>query len=84
MRDNGICHICEKPVNDFLNPESFTAFAPKKFPDLPYDASGDHILEVAEGGTDALDNLKLAHKICNVKRSVEPERKRRKLRGQNA
>lgn len=32
----------------------------------------DHILPVSKGGTDFLDNLRLAHRKCNMDRSAAP------------
>lgn len=49
-----VCAICGKPVDKSL-----------PFPD-PFSATVDHIIPVAKGGhPSALDNLQLAHLICN-------------------
>lgn len=53
VRDFLICGICDRPVDpDLAWPEHRSATV-------------DHILPVAHGGTDDLDNLQLAHFACN-------------------
>lgn len=56
-RDGQTCGICGKPLNrklaDFESPEYVTF---------------DHIVPVSSGGTDELNNLRLAHLSCNKRR----------------
>lgn len=53
-RDFLICGICDQPVDPDL-----------KWPEHR-SATVDHVLPVAHGGTDDLDNLQLAHLACNA------------------
>lgn len=53
IRDFLICGICDQPIDPDL-----------KWPERQ-SATVDHILPVAHGGTDDLDNLQLAHFACN-------------------
>jgi hypothetical protein len=55
QRDNWTCHLCGAPVYRAM---------------LVGDGRGtaDHLLPRSLGGTNALSNLKLAHKGCNTKR----------------
>jgi len=48
-----ICGICGKPINPKL-----------RFPHRE-SATIDHIIPLAKGGADSLDNVQLAHMICN-------------------
>jgi len=57
-RDGWRCHLCRRPVNATLvNPH-------------PRAATFDHLIPVADGGTDASANLRLAHRTCNTKRGT--------------
>jgi hypothetical protein len=56
LRDGWVCQICAKPVHKTL-----------KHPD-PLSASMDHIIQVAWGGTNDPDNLRLTHLVCNQRR----------------
>ena len=59
-RDRGVCHICGKQCdwNDYTQTD--TAFiAGNLYPSV------DHVVPVSLGGTDAWDNVMLAHRICN-------------------
>jgi 5-methylcytosine-specific restriction endonuclease McrA len=55
-RDGVICHLCQQPVD----------------PALPRNdrmgATIDHVIPLSKGGVDELDNLKLAHWICNIRK----------------
>ena len=47
------CHICGRPIDyalSYPHPESFVI---------------DHVIPLAAGGSDALDNLRAAHAACN-------------------
>lgn len=57
-RDKWICHLCKKRVDRL-----------KRWPD-PRSASVDHLVPVAEGGSDEPDNLALSHLRCNVRRGT--------------
>lgn len=56
-RDGFVCHICGDLV-DMLLPRTSRM-----------GATLDHIVPISRGGVDSLDNLKLAHWICNVRKS---------------
>jgi 5-methylcytosine-specific restriction endonuclease McrA len=56
-RDNFICHICEQAVDMSLPRTS------------KFGATLDHVIPVSKGGVDSRENLKLAHWICNIKKS---------------
>jgi 5-methylcytosine-specific restriction endonuclease McrA len=57
-RDGWRCQLCGEA---FLDP------APKR-PD-PRSVTVDHVVAVIAGGTDELSNLRLAHAVCNLRRS---------------
>lgn len=56
-RDNYVCHICGELVDMSLPRRSH------------YGATLDHVIPIAKGGLDSEDNVKLAHWICNVRKS---------------
>jgi 5-methylcytosine-specific restriction endonuclease McrA len=56
-RDKYVCHICSDTVDMSLARNS------------RYGATLDHVIPLSKGGDDSLDNLKLAHWICNVRKS---------------
>lgn len=58
-RDGHLCHVCRKPVLDGL-----PAFDPQQ-------ATLDHVVEHAAGGSNDVGNLRLAHRVCNEQRSAE-------------
>lgn len=55
-RDRGICQICGMPVD--VNDKRWGVSGPL-YP------SQDHIVPLAKGGTDTMENSQLAHIICN-------------------
>lgn len=57
-RDGWRCHLCKKRVDRRL-----------KWPDL-MSASQDHLIPVADGGSDEPENIALAHWICNSRRGT--------------
>ena len=50
------CHICGQPINYTLHHLD------------PYAYVIDHVTPLALGGTDTLDNVRAAHRICNSKK----------------
>lgn len=60
IRDNGICHICNKlcDYNDYVVRDK-TIICGNNYPSI------DHIIPISKGGTDDWNNLKLAHRYCN-------------------
>jgi len=64
-RDNGICHICGLPVDmaDFYINENGVQICGDMYP------SRDHVRPISLGGLHSWDNIKLAHRICNTKKS---------------
>lgn len=58
IKEQSICALCGKPVNKKL-----------KYPH-PLSASVDHIIPLAKGGHPSdLENLQLAHWVCNRQKS---------------
>ena len=52
-RSKPACHICGQPIDytlPHLDPKSFVI---------------DHVVPLAKGGTDTIDNVKAAHRDCN-------------------
>lgn len=52
-RTGAACHICGEPIDyslDWLDPRAFVV---------------DHVVPLAKGGLDILDNKKAAHRSCN-------------------
>lgn len=60
-RDNYVCHICGDLVDMSLPRRSHMG------------ATLDHVIPIARGGLDCEDNVKLAHWICNVRKSDKLE-----------
>lgn len=56
-RDNFICYLCEEPV-DMGIPRTHKS-----------GATIDHIKPLSKGGFDTIENVSLAHWICNIKKS---------------
>ena len=56
-RDGWVCWLCNMPVDESLPRTSRMG------------ATVDHVVPLAKGGSDELDNLRLAHWICNNKKS---------------
>jgi 5-methylcytosine-specific restriction endonuclease McrA len=52
-RDGATCWICRYPL------------VPDAVPNSPLRTSFDHVVEVAEGGSNRNENLRLAHAVCN-------------------
>lgn len=55
-RDGWRCHLCRRQVSKLLRSPH------------PRSASFDHLIPVSYGGTDAPENLRLAHRGCNSRR----------------
>lgn len=53
VRDNWICHLCQKPIDQQLSRTD------------PMGATIDHLLPLSRGGDDSLENVKAAHWSCN-------------------
>ena len=63
-RDKNICYICHKEcdLNDYT-------YHDNNFVAGNYYPSIDHIIPLSKGGGHSWDNVKLAHRICNSKKS---------------
>lgn len=63
-RDNGICYICGE-VCDWKDRHVVDGYftAGKLYPSI------DHVVPLARGGKHSWDNVRLAHRICNSKKS---------------
>jgi len=57
QRDNFRCYLCNEPVDMELPRTS------------RYGATLDHVIPLTKGGQDSLDNVRLAHWICNIRKS---------------
>jgi len=55
-RDGNVCHLCNTAIDLSLARNS------------RFGATIDHVIPLSKGGLDVLDNLKLAHWICNIKK----------------
>lgn len=53
-RGEGICHLCEEPVD-------MSIYWPN-----PGSPSADHVVPLSRGGHDTLENVKLSHLACNL------------------
>lgn len=64
-RDKRICYICNKEVdtNDYIVYEDGTFISGNNYPSI------DHVIPVSKGGTHTWDNVKLAHRNCNIIKS---------------
>ncbi|MFF5793691.1 HNH endonuclease [Paeniglutamicibacter sp. NPDC012692] len=60
IAEQELCHLCGEAVDKQA-----------KAPD-PTSPSVDHITPWSQGGTDAIENLALAHLGCNIKRGKKP------------
>lgn len=56
-RDGYLCYLCQEPI-DMKVPRTSKR-----------GATVDHVIPLSRGGSDEIDNLKLAHWICNNKKS---------------
>ena len=56
-RDDWLCGLCGEPVDKDL-----------AWPD-PTSASLDHIIPLSRGGAHTLDNVQLAHLVCNIRKN---------------
>ena len=59
-RDSFICHLCNEPVDEQAHWND--NFAP----------SLDHLIPRSKGGSDEVENLKTAHRLCNSIRQDAP------------
>lgn len=59
-RDNGICHLCGKQVNeeDYIV-KNGAYICGNWYPSI------DHVMPLSKGGKHSWDNVRLAHRICN-------------------
>jgi 5-methylcytosine-specific restriction endonuclease McrA len=64
-RDGDRCHICGVHTSTLLGPLD------DNYPTV------DHLVPIAAGGTDTMDNCKVACRRCNISRGAGPVRKRK-------
>lgn len=64
-RDNNICYLCGEQCNsnDYRITDEGYFIAGPTYPSV------DHVVPIAKGGKHKWDNVKLAHLICNTKKS---------------
>lgn len=68
LRDGMLCHWCREPMKRDVG-----LHAPERL-------SIDHVVARADGGTNDIDNLVLAHQGCNIERdTVQRYSRRREL-----
>ena len=60
-RDGHHCSLCDLPLDRSI-----------KNGDDPFYITFDHVIPRSKGGTDTLDNLRLAHQVCNNERGNDP------------
>ena len=67
-RDGGVCWICGGmcDLNDYTK-RNGTIICGENYPSI------DHVIPVCDGGRDAWDNVRLAHRSCNTKRFHSPQ-----------
>lgn len=65
-RDNGICYICGQPCdwNDKEEINGVTVYG-------NYYPSRDHVIPKSKGGKNTIDNIRLAHRICNSLKATD-------------
>jgi 5-methylcytosine-specific restriction endonuclease McrA len=56
-RGNFVCHICSGLVDMSVSRVS------------RFGATVDHVVPISKGGLDSLENVRLAHWICNIRKS---------------
>ena len=63
-RDGGVCHLCGEPcdIEDYMI-EGTTFIAGESYPSV------DHVKPLSRGGLHSWNNVKLAHRSCNRKKS---------------
>lgn len=66
-RDDGICHICggKCDYEDYWYTKNDIFVAGDNYPVI------DHVIPVKKGGVHSWENVRLAHKLCNTKKSDE-------------
>ena len=57
-KGQGVCDLCPELIDRFLS-----------YPD-PMSPSQDHIIPISRGGTHTMDNLRITHWICNIRRGI--------------
>lgn len=64
-RDKNMCHICGEECNgeDYIKTEEGYFIAGERYPSI------DHVIPIAKGGKHRWDNVRLAHRGCNVLKS---------------
>ena len=65
-RDGWLCHLCE----ELIDPDLYcvSEYASQH----PMEATIDHLVPRCEGGTRELENIRLAHRCCNMERGTQP------------
>lgn len=66
-RDGGTCYLCGKPcrLDDYII-KNGTTICGDWYPSI------DHVIPLAHGGEHSWSNVRLAHRICNSKKSDKP------------
>ncbi|HDT7977546.1 MULTISPECIES: HNH endonuclease [Enterococcus] len=64
-KENNICYIClgECDSNDYIEDDNGTIICGNKYPSV------EHVIPLSKGGKHEWDNVKLAHRGCNIKKS---------------
>ncbi len=64
-RDKGVCYLCHKETSfdDYIETKEGWFIAGNDYPSI------DHVIPIAKGGLHNWGNVKLAHRLCNSKKS---------------
>lgn len=56
IRDNWTCHVCSEPIDPELSGMAWMG------------ATVDHVTALSSGGTHTWNNVKAAHRMCNIRK----------------
>lgn len=64
-KEKNICYICQQECepNDYTIDDKGTIISGNRYPSI------DHVMPLSKGGKHEWNNIKLAHRICNIKKS---------------
>lgn len=64
-KENNLCYICgaECNSNDLVTDDKGTVICGNEYPSI------EHVIPLSKGGKHEWNNVKLAHRVCNIKKS---------------